>query len=139
MVERLPTFHPHAQTHVETEQQIDRLLADTDPTLISLCLDTGYHAYCGGYPVAFARKHYQRLDYVHLKTVDPRKLQQIVRKQGASLAEATTESVFCAPEQGSVDFETAIMLPAPFPLYMAMTRSSSTKVLPLWHASSMPG
>ena len=98
------TFHPHAETHVETEEQIDRFLADTDPSLIGLCLDTGHHAYRSGDPVAFARKHHQRLDYVHLKTVDAEKLDQVVNRGGASLAEATIVDVFCDPDRGTVDF-----------------------------------
>lgn len=98
------TFHPHAETHVETEEQIDRFLADTDPSLIGLCLDTGHHAYRGGDPVAFAKKHHQRLDYVHLKTVDAQKLNQVVNQDCASLAEATVKGVFCKPELGAVDF-----------------------------------
>ena len=51
-----PVFHPHAQTHVEYESQIERLLADVDG--LELCLDVGHHAYCGGEPVAFFRRHF---------------------------------------------------------------------------------
>ena len=38
-------FHPHADSHVETQPQIERFLADTDPAFVSLCLDTGHVAY----------------------------------------------------------------------------------------------
>ena len=38
-------FHPHAETHVEYENQIEAFLEQTDPALVSLCLDTGHHAY----------------------------------------------------------------------------------------------
>ena len=34
-------FHPNVETHVETEQQIEQLLAETDPDLVKLCLDLG--------------------------------------------------------------------------------------------------
>src|SRR5207249_3831094 len=36
-------FHPHAESHVEYEHQIERLLADTDPDRIGLCFDIGHH------------------------------------------------------------------------------------------------
>src|SRR5215831_20738352 len=49
--------HPHAETHLEYEAQIEKLLQQTDPTHVFLCLDTGHHAYRGGDPVAFIRKH----------------------------------------------------------------------------------
>jgi inosose dehydratase len=45
-------FHPHAETHVEYEDQIEALLDQTEPDLVSLCLDTGHHAYRGGTPSA---------------------------------------------------------------------------------------
>jgi inosose dehydratase len=54
-------FHPHAQTPIETEPQIERLLASTDPDLVSLCLDTGHHAYCDGDVVTFMRAHHERI------------------------------------------------------------------------------
>src|ERR671918_452152 len=38
----LPCFHPHAGTHVEFEQEIERLAVDTDPELVQLCIDTGH-------------------------------------------------------------------------------------------------
>src|SRR5262249_38663941 len=41
-------FHPHAESHVEYEDQIEALLEQTDPARVSLCLDTGHHAYRGG-------------------------------------------------------------------------------------------
>ena len=41
-------FHPHADTHVDTQVRIERFLADTDPELVNLCLDTGHVSYCEG-------------------------------------------------------------------------------------------
>ena len=50
-------YHPHAETHVEYEDQIEAFLEQTDPSRVALCLDTGHHAYRGGDPVAFFRRH----------------------------------------------------------------------------------
>src|SRR5262249_52804825 len=61
--------HPHAQTHVETEPEIERLLSGLPPH-IGLCLDVGHHAYAGGEPVGFLRKHHARIPYLHFKNVD---------------------------------------------------------------------
>ena len=38
-------FHPHADSHVETQEQTERFLDDTNPDYVSLCLDTGHLAY----------------------------------------------------------------------------------------------
>jgi inosose dehydratase len=60
-------FHPHAATYVERPEEIARLMRDTDPTLVGLCLDTGHVAYGGGDPAEIARAHAQRVRHVHLK------------------------------------------------------------------------
>src|SRR5690242_16392644 len=38
-------FHPHADYQVETQEQTERFLQETDPRFVSLCLDTGHLAY----------------------------------------------------------------------------------------------
>ena len=39
-------FHPHVDTHVDTQERVERFLTDTDPDVVSLCLDTGHISYC---------------------------------------------------------------------------------------------
>ena len=34
-------YHEHADSQVETQAQIERFLANTDPRYVSLCLDPG--------------------------------------------------------------------------------------------------
>ena len=77
--------HPHAETHVEYERQIVRLLDDTDPALVGICLDTGHHAYRGGDPVAFLRRHADRIPYLHVKSIDPA-MQRRVAAEGIPFA-----------------------------------------------------
>jgi inosose dehydratase len=97
------TFHPHVDTHVEREDQIERLLGDTDPAVVSLVLDTGHHAYRGGDPIAFFRRHHDRIEYLHLKSIDPDVRAQ-VDAENLPLVEAVKRGVFCEPERGAVDF-----------------------------------
>jgi inosose dehydratase len=96
------TFHPHAETHVEYEAQIERFLADADER-IGLCLDLGHHAYRGGDPVAFIRRHHARIPYLHLKSVD-RDTQRRVEREGIPFAKAVAINMFVEPSQGTVDF-----------------------------------
>ena len=96
-------FHPHAETHVEYEDQIEAFLADTDPGYVHLCLDTGHHAYRGGDPVRFLAKHASRIPYLHLKNVDRGK-QEEVAAQGIPFATAVAMGIFCEPSRGVVDF-----------------------------------
>jgi inosose dehydratase len=94
-------FHPHAQTHVEFEHQIERLLADADG--LSLCFDVGHHAYCGGEPIAFYRRHADRIPYLHLKSVDLEHRARVER-DGTPFARAVKDGVFVEPSEGAVDF-----------------------------------
>lgn len=96
-------FHPHAETHVEYEDQIERLLSQTDPERVVLCLDTGHHAYRGGDPIAFLRRHHRRIPYLHLKSVRP-DLQRKVAQENIPFAHAVGMDLFCEPSRGVVDF-----------------------------------
>jgi inosose dehydratase len=98
-----PVLHPHAETHVEYEPQIERFLAEADPRL-ELCLDVGHHAYRGGDPVAFIRRHGDRLGYLHLKSVDGG-LRKRVDEEQIPFATAVAMDMFVEPEAGIVDFE----------------------------------
>ena len=95
--------HPHAETHVEYEDQIEKFLEDTDPSLMSICLDTGHHTYRGGDPVDFMRRHHDRVAYLHIKSVD-RELQERVEKEGIPFAKAVEMDLFVELNQGAVDF-----------------------------------
>ena len=67
----IPCFHPHANTHIYRENEIDLFLENTDPNLVWLCLDTAHTLLGGMDPVAAAKKYASRMGYVHLKDVDP--------------------------------------------------------------------
>jgi inosose dehydratase len=95
--------HPHAETHIEYERQIERLMDDTDPALVGICLDTGHHAYRGGDPVAFLRQHADRIPYLHVKSIDPA-MQRRVAAEGIPFALAVAQDMFVEPSQGAVDF-----------------------------------
>lgn len=97
----MPVFHPHAQTHVEYEDQIERLLDDVDG--LQLCFDVGHHAYCGGEPISFFARHHDRIPYLHLKSVDA-DLRDRVAREGMSFAAGVAAGVFVEPSLGSIDF-----------------------------------
>ena len=96
-------FHPHAETHVEYEDQIEVFLEQTDPDRVSICFDTGHHAYRGGDPINFMRQHHGRIPYLHLKSIDP-EIQKRVEAQGTPFAEAVKMDMFVEPSKGAVDF-----------------------------------
>lgn len=95
-------FHSHADSHVGTQEQIERFLDDTDPQWVSLCLDTGHVAYYGGDNEAIVRKHPDRIGYVHLKQVDPVLVEQ-VHREGLSFADAVRRGAMVEPPNGVPD------------------------------------
>jgi len=64
-------FHPHANTNIYTEEELDLFVANTDPSCVFLCLDTAHTVIGGMCPVAAFDKYASRLAYVHFKDVDP--------------------------------------------------------------------
>jgi inosose dehydratase len=98
------TYHHHMGTGVQTEEEIDRLLAATDPGLLSLLFDTGHLAFAGIDPEAVLRKHVKRIRHVHLKDVRPAVLAR-VKPEGWSFLRAVREGVYTVPGDGVVDFE----------------------------------
>lgn len=92
-------FHPHADSHVGRQDQIERFLDGTDPSCVSLCLDTGHIAYCGGDNLALVRRFGERIGYVHLKQADPEVLAQVKAEQ-LCFAEAVRRGAMCEPPKG---------------------------------------
>ena len=94
-------YHHHMGTVIQTEAELDRLLADV-PELF-LLLDAGHLALAGIDPVAVAQRHAKRIAHVHLKSVRPA-IAERVRREGWSFCRAVTEGVFTIPGDGCVDF-----------------------------------
>jgi inosose dehydratase len=95
-----PAFHPHAGGYVEFEDEIDRLLADTE---LGLCFDTGHGALAGIDAVAALEKYRDRLVHMHLKDIDGEVLER-ARAEKMSFWDALAAGVFCPIGDGVVDF-----------------------------------
>ncbi|MFF3649665.1 sugar phosphate isomerase/epimerase family protein [Streptomyces sp. NPDC002181] len=91
--------HPHADTHIDTPENVARFLDATDPDLVSLCLDTGHYAYCGGDSVQAIETFAERIGYLHLKQVDPRILAEVLAEQ-LPFGPAVARGVMCEPPSG---------------------------------------
>ena len=91
-------FHPHADSHVGAQGDIERLLAETDPQFLNLCLDTGHAEYCGASSVELIRKYPERIGYLHLKQINPDIL-AAVRAENMSWAAANLAGVMTRAAQ----------------------------------------
>ena len=99
-------LHPHAATHVESEEELERMLERSD---IGLCVDTG-HAVVGGWdPVAVTRRHVARLRHVHLKDVDGAVLARLGRGE-LDMDDAWPLGIFCEFGSGVVPLQEFLAL-----------------------------
>lgn len=95
-------FHTHADSHVGTQEEIERFLGGTDPETVQLCLDTGHVAYCGADNLKIIADNPDRVQYVHLKQVDTA-IRARVREEALGFAPAVRLGVMVEPPLGEPD------------------------------------
>ena len=98
------SLHPHAAGFMDFETEVERLLAEIDPKLLKLCLDTGHSHFAGFDPVAFMRRHRDRLSYVHFKDIDPAVRTDVIAKR-TDFYTACGQGIFCNLGKGMTDFK----------------------------------
>lgn len=92
-------FHSHADSHVGTYREVERLLHETDPQFVNLCLDTGHFAYYGGDSLRLMDAYPERIGYLHLKQVDPDLLFDVL-KNDVPFGEAVAQDIMVEPPSG---------------------------------------
>ncbi|CDZ33137.1 Inosose dehydratase [Neorhizobium galegae bv. officinalis] len=105
-------YHHHMGTIVESEDEIDRLMAHTGPHA-KLLLDTGHCLFGGGNPERAAKNHMARVGHIHAKNVRPDIAAQ-VRSEGLSFLEGVRRGVFTVPgdKEGGVSFPPVLKIAA---------------------------
>ena len=97
-------FHHHCAGWIETPEEIDALMEQTDPALLGLCFDTGHYLFGGGKnPLEILQKWSSRIWHVHFKDFSPGVAQQ-GEAENWDYFEAVKQGVFCELGQGAVDF-----------------------------------
>jgi inosose dehydratase len=95
-------YHHHMGTVVQSEAEIDRLMAETGPA-VKLLLDTGHALWGGADPVALASRQRDRIAHVHTKDV-----REAVMARAAhgnwSFLNSVVEGVYTVPGDGMIDF-----------------------------------
>jgi inosose dehydratase len=99
-------YHHHMGTVVQTEAEVDRLMAMTGPE-VGLLLDTGHLTFAGGDPAAVAQRHAARVVHLHCKDVRAGVLAE-VRERDPSFLEAVLAGVFTVPGDGCVDYRAVL-------------------------------
>ena len=96
------TFHHHMGTLVETEEEIDWLMANTGDA-VGLLFDTGHLVFAGGRIPDTARRHGARINHIHCKDIRKDVLERL-KAERWSFLKGVIEGVFTVPGDGMIDF-----------------------------------
>ncbi|WP_372616938.1 myo-inosose-2 dehydratase [Falsiroseomonas sp.] len=99
-------YHHHMGTVIESEAEVDRLMASTGPE-VGLLFDTGHLTFAGGDPVAVAQRHAARIVHVHCKDIR-RDMMAEAKARDLPFLEAVLAGVFTVPGDGCVDYAAAL-------------------------------
>lgn len=102
-------FHHHCAGYVETPEEVDKLMAMTNPQLLGLCLDMGHYAFGGGDPLEALQKYGDRIWHVHFKDYSPQAA-KASREANGDYFDALKRGVFCELGKGTVNFPGVVKL-----------------------------
>jgi inosose dehydratase len=102
-------FHNHVGTFVETEAEIERLLAMVDPEVLFLGPDTGHLAWGGVDVVDFTRRHVQRIKTMHLKDIVA-SVSETGKAAGWDYSTFEKNAVWTEIGAGSIDFAEVLQI-----------------------------
>jgi inosose dehydratase len=93
------SYHPHVGTCVMSVEETERLLDNTNPEYVGLCLDTAHLRFGGASPedvVDLATKYATRITHVHLKNVRVEVL-NTAKANNYSFYQAIKSGIFTVP------------------------------------------
>lgn len=96
-------YHHHMGTCIQNEDEINILLSNTDPDLLSLCADTGHLYFAGADPVSFFKKNINRISHIHFKDLRSEIFNNLDFKSDSFL-KAVLSGAFTVPGDGCIDF-----------------------------------
>lgn len=96
-------FHHHMGTGVQTLEEIDRLMENTDPNHVHLLYDTGHIYVSDGDYMSLLYKHIDRIRHVHFKDVR-KEVREQCEKEGKSFLQSFLTGMFTVPGDGCIDF-----------------------------------
>ena len=97
------TFHHHMGTAVETEAEIDAVMAHTGEA-VGLLLDTGHLVFAGGDNASVIEKYGKRINHVHTKDIRQTILNSLDRN-AESFLDCVLKGVFTVPGDGMIDYD----------------------------------
>jgi inosose dehydratase len=100
-------FRPRLASFIETEDEIERFLEDTEPELVRLALDLGHLALMDIDPMALIQRHGGRIAYCYVRDLDEQ-LASDIHLGLRSLPSAAAAGLFVPPGEGYVPLRSAL-------------------------------
>ncbi len=97
------TFHHHMGTAVESEDEINSLMANTGEA-VGLLLDTGHLLFGGGNISSVISNHGNRINHVHTKDIR-RAVMNSINIQEVSFLDSVLEGIFTVPGDGMINYD----------------------------------
>ena len=97
------TFHHHMGTAVESEDEINSLMANTGE-VVGLLLDTGHLLFGGGNISSVISNHGNRINHVHTKDIR-RAVMNSINIQEVSFLDSVLEGIFTVPGDGMINYD----------------------------------
>jgi inosose dehydratase len=99
-------YHHHMAAAIETEPELDLLMANSGEAL-PLLFDAGHMAFAGGDVLRIIDKHHARISQVHTKDVRRSVIGALDRTRDSFL-DAVVKGAFTVPGDGSLDFAAVV-------------------------------
>ncbi|MFD1064946.1 myo-inosose-2 dehydratase [Oceanobacillus locisalsi] len=97
-------YHHHLGTVVQTSEEVDRLMENTNPNVVHLLYDTG-HIYASDKEyMPLLEKHIDRIKHVHFKDIRD-DVMKMSEENGISFRSAFLAGMFTVPGDGDIDFK----------------------------------
>ncbi|WP_209020112.1 myo-inosose-2 dehydratase [Jeotgalibacillus proteolyticus] len=97
-------YHHHMGTCIQTTEEIDRLMQETDPEKVSLLYDTGHLVFSGEDPLYILDKYFDRIRHVHFKDIRKEVIEKIKSEKDSFLI-GVKKGAFTVPGDGEIDFK----------------------------------
>jgi len=108
-----PCLHPHVGTWIETERELDAVLAGIDPAVLLFGPDTGHLVWAAMDPAAVIERHRDRVGAVHLKDLHSARRVE-ARADGCDYGRTVAAHLWTEPGRGDVDFAAVLQALAGF-------------------------
>ena len=96
------TFHEHMGTLIQSEQDVERLIENTNDKT-GLLLDTGHIMFGKGDYLNICKKYIKRINHVHFKDIRKNILDLCLEKD-KSFRDSFLDGVFTVPGDGNIDY-----------------------------------